>query len=104
GGQELRLEGSHQSASGFRTVLDADYLSSYLYRLVFNNTFAEAINSEAISTAFTEKQFAGQDIAVVAHRYQDFLGTSPRANLSLAALPSFDWQAYAQALTRRLPL
>ncbi len=104
GGQELHVNGEHDSDSGFRTVLDADYLSSYLYRLVFNNTFAEAINSEAISTAFTEKQFAGQDIAVVAHRYQDFLGTSPRANLSLAALPSFDWQAYAQALTRRLPL
>ena len=104
GGQELHVTGNHISDSGFRTVVDADYLSSYLYRLVFKNTFAEAINSESISTAFTEKQSGGQDFAIIGHRYQDFLGTSPSASLSLAGLPSLDWSGYAQALTRKLPL
>ena len=104
GGQELRVTADHETPGGFRTVLDADYLSSYLYRLVFNNTFAGAINSEAISTGFTEKQFDGEDFAVIAHRYQNFVGTSPHANLSLAQLPSLDWNAYAQALSRKLPL
>lgn len=104
GGQELHFTGDHESASGFRSVLDVDYLSSYLYRLVFKNTFADAINSEAISTAFTERQADGRDFAVVAHRYQDFLGTSPHASLSLASLPALDWSAYAQPLARRLPL
>lgn len=104
GGQELRLEGSHESAGGFRTVLDADYLSSYLYRLVFNNSFAGAINSEAISTGFTERQSDGRDFLVEFHRYQNFLSTGPQTSLSLAKLPSVNWSAYAQALTRRLPL
>ena len=103
GGQELRVTGDHESASGFRSVLDVDYLSSYLYRLVFKNSFAEAINSEAISTGFTERQRDGQDLTVEFHRYQDFLGPSPHANLSLAALPSLDWSAYAQSLAR-LPI
>ncbi|MGH9394189.1 MAG: LPS-assembly protein LptD, partial [Terriglobales bacterium] len=104
GGQELRATGDHESESGFRTVLDLDYLSSFLYRLVFNNSFAAAINSEVNSTAFTERQRNGQDFTVEFHRYQNFLGPSPHANLSLAALPSFDWSAYAQALGQRLPL
>jgi LPS-assembly protein len=100
GGQELRITGDHETPGGFRTVLDADYLSSYLYRLVFNNTFAGAINSEAVSTGFTEKQWAGEDFAVIAHRYQNFLGNTPTSSLSLAQLPSLDWNAYAQALDR----
>lgn len=104
GGQELVMTGDHETGSGFRSVLDVDYLSSYLYRLVFKNTFSEAINTEAVSTAFAEKSAAGQDLAVVAHRYQDFLGTTPEASLSLAALPDLNWNAYAQSLTRRLPL
>jgi len=104
GGQELRLSGNHESESGFRSVIDVDYISSYLYRLVFNNSFADAINSEAISTAFTEKESDGRDFAVVAHRYQDFLGTSPHASLSLASLPSADWNAYAQPASGSLPI
>ena len=104
GGQELHLEGDHESDSGWRSVLDADYLSSYLYRLVFNNTLASAINSEAISTAFTEHQSDGRDFTVSVHRYQDFLGNSPHASLSLAQLPSVDWNAYAQPLFRSLPV
>lgn len=104
GGQELHVTGDHTAANGFRTVLDVDYLSSYLYRLVFKNTFAEAINSEAISTGFSEKQWNGEDLTVGGHRYQDFLGTTPNASLNLTELPSFDWNAYAQPLTRHLPL
>ncbi|HWG38080.1 MAG TPA: LPS assembly protein LptD [Terriglobales bacterium] len=100
GGQELHVTGDHESASGFRSVLDLDYLSSYLYRLVFKNSFAEAINSEAISTGFSERQRDGQDLTIEFHRYQDFLGPSPHSNLSLAALPSLDWNAYAQSLGR----
>lgn len=104
GGQELHLTGDHEAENGFRSVLDVDYLSSYLYRLVFKNSFADAINSEAISTGFSERQRDGRDFAIVAHRYQDFLGNSPHASLSLAELPSLDWNAYAQPLFRRLPV
>ncbi|MGH9486361.1 MAG: LPS-assembly protein LptD [Terriglobales bacterium] len=104
GGQELHVTGDYYAADGFRTVLDADYLSSYLYRLEFQNSYAEAINSEAISTGFSEKQWQGQDLSIAVHRYQDFLGTTPTANLSLVQFPSLDWSAYAQDLTRQLPL
>lgn len=104
GGQELHVTGDHEAANGFRTVLDVDYLSSYLYRLVFKNTLSEAINSEAVSTGFSEKQWNGEDFTVGAHRYQDFLGTTPTASLSLAELPSLDWSAYAQRLVRALPI
>ncbi|MGH9466090.1 MAG: LPS-assembly protein LptD [Terriglobales bacterium] len=104
GGQELRVTGDHTAADGFRTVLDVDYLSSYLYRLVFQNNFSQAINSEAVSTGFTEKQWNGQDLDVEVHTYQDFLGTSPKASLSLAKLPSLEWSGYAQSLTRKLPI
>ncbi|MGH9474966.1 MAG: LPS-assembly protein LptD [Terriglobales bacterium] len=104
GGQELHVTGDHTASNGFRTVLDVDYLSSYLYRLVFKNTLSEAVNSEAVSTAFSEKQWDGQDVTVNIHRYQDFLGTTPTASLSLAELPGVDWSAYAQRLTHALPL
>jgi len=115
GGQELQMNGYDELRSGFRAVLNVDYLSSYLYRLEFQNNFADATNSEAISTAFVEKQTHGRDLSVSVHRYQDFLGATVSAptataaaadgaNLSLATLPSLDWTGYGQALDRRVPV
>ena len=83
GGQEFNLVATHDDIAGFRAVIDANYLSSLTYRLAWKNTFAEAINSEVISTAFTERQWNGYDFSVSMHRYQNFLSTTPGDTLVL---------------------
>ncbi len=51
GGQEARLA-AEGNFYGFRAVSDIDYLSSFLFRLAFNEVFTQAINSEVKSQAF----------------------------------------------------
>lgn len=108
GGQEFNLVATHDDIAGFRAVIDANYLSSLTYRLAWKNTFAEAINSEVISTAFTERQWNGYDFSVSMHRYQNFLSTTPGDTLVLNTLPSVDFNSYDRpinwSMLRRVPV
>jgi len=71
GGQEARLtaEGNYY---GFRAVSNIDYLSSFLFRLAFNDVFTQAINSEVKSQAFIAKSLRGFSLSGAVERYQNF--------------------------------
>ncbi len=51
GGQEARLT-AEGNFDGFRAVSNIDYLSSFLFRLAFNEVFTQAVNSEVKSQIF----------------------------------------------------
>ena len=55
GGQEARLTAEGNFA-GFRAVSNIDYLSSFLFRLAFNEVFTQAVNSEVKSQMFLSKE------------------------------------------------
>ena len=71
GGEEARLlaQGNYD---GIRAISNVDYLSSFLFRLAFNDTFAQAINSEVKSEMFLEKDFNGVALGSMVERYQNF--------------------------------
>ncbi len=75
GGQEARLvaEGNFH---GFRAVSNVDYLSSFLFRLAFNEIFTQAVNSEVKSQVFLSKSFRGFFISSMVERYQNFFQTA----------------------------
>ncbi len=75
GGQEARLR-AEGNFYGFRAVSDIDYLSSFLFRLAFNDIFTQAINSEVKSEIFLAKSLKGFSFSGVAERYQNFFQTS----------------------------
>lgn len=89
GGQEARLaaEGNYL---GFRAVSDVDYLSSFLFRLAFNDVFTQAINSEVKSQVFLAKEYKGFSFGGVVERYQDFFQTVNPGTGGLSNPPSFD--------------
>lgn len=89
GGQEARLtaEGNYY---GIRAVSDIDYLSSFLFRLAFNEVFTQAINSEVKSQAFLAKNYKGFSLGGVVERYQDFFQTVNSATGMLSNPPTFD--------------
>jgi LPS-assembly protein len=88
GGEEARLisDGSFQ---GFRAVTNIDYLSSFIFRLAFNDVFTQAINSEVKSQAFLTKNYNGFTLAGMVERYQNFFQTTD-ANGTLSNPPVFD--------------
>ena len=54
GGENVRLN-SAGNFGGFRAVANVDYLSSFLFRLAFNEVFSQAVYSEVKSQAFLSK-------------------------------------------------
>jgi len=84
GGQEVRLTGVG-NFYGFRAVSNVDYLSSFLFRLAFNDVFTQAINSEVKSQLFLSKDYKGFSFGGIVERYQNFFQTNPPGTL-----PTFD--------------
>jgi LPS-assembly protein len=89
GGQEARLT-AEGTFYGFRGVSDIDYLSSFLYRLAFNEVFAQAVNSEVKSQVFLSKSLNGFSFGGTVERYQNFFQTINPTDDTLSNPPTFD--------------
>ncbi len=87
GGQEARLTAEGNSY-GFRAVSNVDYLSSFLFRLAFNDVFSQAINSEVKSQLFLSKASHGLSFSGMVERYQNFFQNATNGILSNP--PTFD--------------
>ncbi|MGB8061167.1 MAG: LPS assembly protein LptD [Candidatus Sulfotelmatobacter sp.] len=87
GGQEARLT-AEGNFHGFRAISNVDYLSSFLFRLAFNEVFTQAINSEVKSQLFLAKNVAGVSLSGMVERYQNFFQTAQNGVLSNP--PTFD--------------
>src|SRR6202011_5638708 len=74
GGQEARLT-AEGNIYGFRAVSNIDYLSSFLFRLAFNDVFTQAVNSEVKSQVFLSKAVEGFSFGGMVERYQNFFQT-----------------------------
>jgi LPS-assembly protein len=88
GGQEVRLT-AEENLDGFRAVSNIDYLSSFLFRLAFNEVFTQAINSEVKSQVFLSKAINGFSFGGMVERYQNFFQTT-KSDGTLSNPPTFD--------------
>ncbi len=71
GGEEVTLIGD-TSADHWRAATSIDYLSSFLFRQAFSETYSQAVNSEVRSVAFLSHNVAGLSLNASASRYQNF--------------------------------
>ena len=91
GGEDVNLDGQAQFPFGFRGVLSAEYLSSYVFRLAWGQTFTQAVDSEVKSVAFLSKNLDGFGFNFLAARYQNFESATPRGNVvTIFHAPSFE--------------
>jgi LPS-assembly protein len=89
GGENVRLN-SGGNIDGFRAVANIDYLSSFLFRLAFNEVFSQAVYSEVKSQAFMSKSTDGINLNGFLERYQNFLSTTPGQVITISHVPSLD--------------
>ncbi len=89
GGEEFKANGSVNLPYGFRGVISVDYLSSYLFRLAFGQSFTEAINSEVRSAGFISKSWSGNYAGFLMSRYQNYQSTVTGDVIDIAHIPSF---------------
>src|SRR5580658_8639774 len=90
GGEEARLNGEGEFGHNFRGVANVDYLSSYVFRLAFNDVFAQAVDSEVKSKAFLSNTTDGFFYNVSTQRYQDFESTTAGDVVTILHAPSFE--------------
>ncbi len=89
GGEELKVNGSANLPYGFRGVVSVDYLSSYIFRLAFGQSFTDAINSEVRSSGFVNKSWSGNYLGLLISRYQNYQSTVNGDVIDIAHIPSF---------------
>src|SRR6202030_4629207 len=71
GGEDVRLTGESTFHGNVRAVADVDYLSSFVFRLAFNEVFTQAVYSEVKSLAFLSNTTDGYSYNASVQRYQN---------------------------------
>ena len=88
GGQDVRLDAELDLPHDYRAVTSINYLSRFVFRLAFSESFTQAVNSEVKSNAFISKNWNGYSFNVLASRYQNFQSTTPGDEIKIIHAPS----------------
>ena len=97
GGENARLN-AEDTFGHFRGVANIDYLSSYVFRLAFNEIFSQAVSSEVTSQAFLSNTTQGFSYNASVQRYQNFESTTTGDVITILHAPSFE----SSSVDRRL--
>src|SRR5271166_5164505 len=76
GGVDINAQGRADINSETRVAGKIEYLSSYVYRLVFNDDYWQAVSSEVQSNVSITNSHRGFVTSVALDRFQTFAGTS----------------------------
>jgi LPS-assembly protein len=94
GGVDIAGDGRYDFSPHTTGVIDSEYLSSYVYRLVFEEDYAIAINSEVKSQAFVTHEDRDMWESLRINRYQDFQSSTIAGDeVRILHLPEVDVEA-----------
>jgi LPS-assembly protein len=106
GGQDILFNGRRDfDLDGHtRAVATGEYLSSYIYRQAFAESFALGVNSQVTSSVFITHNEGGSSASLHFDRYQNFEGTTLVGNtydtpqIRILHLPSLDFDTVDKPL------
>lgn len=90
GGVDILFDGRYDFSPETRVVADIEYLSSYLYRLTFEEDYAVAINSEVKSQAFLTHTHDNFTESLRLNRYQNFEDSTGDSQVRIVHMPQID--------------
>ena len=90
GGEDIKLDAEALLGHDIRAVADLNYLSSFVFRLAFTETFAQAVDSEVKSSAFLSKNWRGYSFNTRLARYQNFQSVRRGDLVTILHVPSFE--------------
>jgi LPS-assembly protein len=99
GGQDIKLDAETLIPHDIRGVADINYLSSFVFRLAFTESFNQAVNSEVKSQTFVSKNFDGYSLNAYAARYQNFQSATTGDLITIFHVPSFDFASVDREFT-----
>lgn len=90
GGQDFLLSGRKDLDEHARIVANVEYLSSYVYREAFNDTFNQAVSTDVVSHAFAAYQKSGVSASLFGDRYQGLKNVVTGQQVRIIRAPSLD--------------
>jgi len=91
GGLQFSMDGRSDLGDGWQAVMHLDYLSSFLFRLNFSQSFAGAIFSESHSAGVVSKHWSTYVFDVAFDRDENFENTNPADTILIRKLPEVDF-------------
>ncbi len=111
-GDTLQKQGGYNLQGNIRAYLwdgweahgTLDYLSSFLFRQSFTQSFNEAIFAETHSTAYMTKHWSTYGVTIAASRLQNFQDTNPGNFVIIRKTPEVDFDSTDHRLINGVPL
>jgi len=88
GGADIVAAGRYDLTHETRAAVSSEYLSSYVYKLVFNDNYLQAVNSQVHSTMSLTHTRGGLIPSVYLERLQNFASSSEGDEVRILHLPS----------------
>jgi LPS-assembly protein len=102
GGYLLSFEGKSQLPGGFEAMANINYLSSYLFRQSFTESFYEAIQSEVHSTGIVTRHWSSFGLNFIGQRDEVFLSTTPGDQITIRKLPEVQFLSRERQVNDRV--
>lgn len=104
GGFSIRFDGKSELGKGWRAQGTLNYLSAFVFRQAFTQSFNEAIFSEVNSVGFVEKQWRGNNVQIVFSRSQNFQTTEPGDSITVRKLPQLEYTRRDTQIWKKIPV
>jgi LPS-assembly protein len=103
GGYSFAMDGTSQLPAGFTGKLDANYISSMVFRSAFIESFNESISSESHSVGFVTKSWSSFTFNAAAVRLENFQSLEPEDTVVIRKMPEFDFVSRPRRVLRDWP-
>lgn len=98
GGADIVAEGRYDLTPETRAAMNTEYLSSYIYKLVFNDNYLQAVNSEVHSITSLTHTHNGLVPSAYLERLQNFASSTEGDEVRILHLPSLRFDVLNEPL------
>jgi LPS-assembly protein len=98
GGENIRLTAEDRFGHNIRVVANVDYLSSLVFRWVFDPFFNQALMADVKSQVFLSNTTGGFSYNALVEHYQSFQNFTPGNVITIVHAPSFDFSSVDRQL------
>jgi len=102
GGYQYNISAKSEIGRGWTGFANINYLSSFLFRQAFTQSFNEAIFSEVNSIGYVSKSWSSYSFHGVISRHQLFQGSREVDQIVIRKLPSFEFYARDRQISKKL--
>ncbi len=104
GGFTVQSQLISQLPDGWYARGDVNYLSSYLFRQAFTESYNEAISSEVHSTGFLAKPWGTYSLTFVFQRLENFQSLAPNDKILIRKLPEIEFDSRDHLIWAKIPI